>query len=92
MRVGWIGLGIMGSRMAANLAHAGHELVVHNRTRSVAEAWTASTAGPSPRRPREIRADVVFTMLVDGAAGRGGAARPSRRRDATRFPDAASST
>ena len=33
MRVGFIGLGIMGSRMAASLARAGFELTVHNRTR-----------------------------------------------------------
>ena len=32
MRVGFIGLGIMGSRQAANLARAGHELTVYNRT------------------------------------------------------------
>ena len=31
-RVGFIGLGIMGSRMAANLAAAGYELTVWNRT------------------------------------------------------------
>ena len=37
-RVGFIGLGIMGSRMAANLARAGCELTVHNRTRARAEA------------------------------------------------------
>ncbi len=32
MKVGFIGLGIMGSRMAANLQKGGHQLVVYNRS------------------------------------------------------------
>jgi 3-hydroxyisobutyrate dehydrogenase-like beta-hydroxyacid dehydrogenase len=66
MRVGWIGLGIMGSRMAANLARAGHELVVHNRTRERAEAWVAEHGGTVADAPADVRGAVVFTMLVDG--------------------------
>ncbi|HEX4500874.1 MAG TPA: NAD(P)-binding domain-containing protein, partial [Scandinavium sp.] len=34
MKIGFIGLGIMGSRMAANLQKHGHSLVVFNRTRA----------------------------------------------------------
>ena len=37
-RIGFVGLGIMGSRMAANLRRAGYELTVYNRTRETAEA------------------------------------------------------
>ncbi len=37
MQIGFIGLGIMGSRMAANLLKAEHELTIHNRTREKAE-------------------------------------------------------
>ncbi|MCW2968431.1 MAG: 6-phosphogluconate dehydrogenase NAD-binding protein [Solirubrobacteraceae bacterium] len=66
MRVGFIGLGIMGSRMAANLRRAGHELVVHNRTRETAEGWAAEHGAEVAGRPAEIRAEVVITMLVDG--------------------------
>ena len=33
MRIGFIGLGIMGARMAANLFKAKHELTVYNRTK-----------------------------------------------------------
>jgi 3-hydroxyisobutyrate dehydrogenase len=66
MRVGWIGLGIMGSRMAANLRRAGHELVVHNRTAATAEAWAAEHGAEVAATPAEIRAEVVVTMLVDG--------------------------
>jgi len=64
--VAWIGLGAMGSRMAARLRDAGHELVVWNRTREKAEELGAPVAG-SPREAAE-RADVVFTMLADPEA------------------------
>ena len=37
-RIGFVGLGIMGSRMAACLARAGHPLAVYNRTTAKAEA------------------------------------------------------
>lgn len=66
MRVGWIGLGIMGSRMAANLRRAGHELVVFNRTRETAEAWAAEHGAEVAATPRDVRGEVVITMLVDG--------------------------
>ena len=36
MRVGFIGLGMMGKGMAANLLKAGHELVVHDLSRAAA--------------------------------------------------------
>ena len=41
MKIGFIGLGIMGSRMAANLQKHGHSLVVFNRTREKAESLVA---------------------------------------------------
>ena len=65
-RVAWIGLGAMGSRMAARLRDAGHELVVWNRTREKAEGLGAPIAA-SPREAAES-ADVVFTMLADPEA------------------------
>ena len=67
--VGFIGLGIMGSRQAANLARAGYELTVFNRTRERAEAWAAEHGGHVAGSPREVaeRSDVVITMVVDGA-------------------------
>ena len=66
--VGFIGLGIMGSRQAANLARAGFELTVHNRTREKADAWAAEHGGRVAATPRELaeRSDVVITMVVDG--------------------------
>jgi 3-hydroxyisobutyrate dehydrogenase len=68
-RVGFIGLGIMGSRMAANLARAGYELTVHNRTRSRAEAFADEHGAALAATPAEVGAgsDVVITMVVDGA-------------------------
>src|SRR4051795_6920512 len=66
MRVGWIGLGIMGSRMAANLRKAGHELVVHNRTREVADTWAEQHGAEVADTPAQIGAEIIITMLVDG--------------------------
>ena len=64
MNVAFLGLGIMGSRMAANLRDAGHELVVWNRTRERAEAFGGKVAAT----PAEAAAaaEVVVTMVVDG--------------------------
>jgi 3-hydroxyisobutyrate dehydrogenase len=68
-RIGFVGLGIMGSRMAANLRRAGYELTVYNRTRERAEAWAAEHGGTVADTPAEVGAasDVVITMVVDGA-------------------------
>jgi 3-hydroxyisobutyrate dehydrogenase-like beta-hydroxyacid dehydrogenase len=69
MEVGFIGLGIMGSRQAASLRREGFELTVFNRTRERAEAWAAEHGGHVAGSPREVaeRSDVVITMVVDGA-------------------------
>src|SRR3954469_22135127 len=66
--VGFIGMGIMGSRMAASLRSAGFALTVHNRTRERAEAWAAEHDGQVAATPREAAegADAVITMVVDG--------------------------
>ena len=68
MRVAFIGLGIMGSRMAANLASAGHELTVWNRTREKAEKWAEAQGAKVAATPAEAaaQADVAITMVVDG--------------------------
>jgi len=69
MNVGFIGLGIMGSRQAAVLRREGFELTVFNRTRERADAWAAEHGGDVAASPREVgeRVDVVVTMVVDGA-------------------------
>jgi 3-hydroxyisobutyrate dehydrogenase-like beta-hydroxyacid dehydrogenase len=68
-QVAFLGLGIMGSRMAANLARAGFELTVWNRTASTAQEFAAANEGVRVAgTPAEAarQADIVFTMVVDG--------------------------
>ena len=68
-RIGFVGLGIMGSRQAANLRRAGYELTVYSRTRERAEAWAAEHGATVAATPAEVGAasDVTITMVVDGA-------------------------
>ena len=63
----------MGSLQAMNLAKAGYELTVFNRTREKADAWVAEHGGTVVDSPKAVAeaSDVVITMVVDGAAGRG---------------------
>lgn len=69
MTVGFVGLGIMGSRMAQRLLEAGEELVVYNRTPEKAEAL-AERGAQVVARPADAgkRADVLITMLADPTA------------------------
>jgi 3-hydroxyisobutyrate dehydrogenase-like beta-hydroxyacid dehydrogenase len=64
MQVGFIGLGIMGASMAANLQKAGHRLVVHDVRRGAAEPHLAAGASWAAS-PREVAAatEIVFTSL-----------------------------
>ncbi|HLY26696.1 MAG TPA: NAD(P)-binding domain-containing protein [Aggregatilineales bacterium] len=65
-RIGYIGLGLMGSAMARNLMKAGHSLVVHNRSQAIVQELVAdgATAAGSPQEvARQV--DVVFTNLPD---------------------------
>jgi len=66
--VGFIGLGIMGSRMAASLRGAGFEVAVWNRTAEIAERWAGEHGGKAFGTPAEVAAtsDAVITMVVDG--------------------------
>ncbi len=68
MRVAFIGLGIMGSRMAVHLARAGHELTVWNRTGEKAEQWAQVHGGKVAATPGDAaaEAEVAITMVVDG--------------------------
>ena len=69
LSVAFLGLGLMGRPMAANLARAGHPLVVWNRTSAVATEFVASVGARAARTPAEAvrEADVVMSMLADGA-------------------------
>src|SRR5258707_8211971 len=65
MKIGFIGLGIMGSRMAANLQKNGYPLVVFNRTRAKAEPLLGpcGTFSDSPAKVAD-QVDILFTMLA----------------------------
>ncbi len=69
MRIGFLGLGNMGAPIAANLARAGHDVSIWNRTadkaRSLVDAGATLVANP---KAVASRSDVVFTMLADDAA------------------------
>jgi 3-hydroxyisobutyrate dehydrogenase-like beta-hydroxyacid dehydrogenase len=67
--IGFIGLGIMGSRMAANLQAHGNQLVVFNRSRDKADALIRNGAiwGKTPTRTASD-VDVLFTMLSEPEA------------------------
>lgn len=66
MKIGFIGLGIMGLPMAKNLLRSGYSLVVHNRSRKPVEEL-ASHGAEQAFSSREVaeRTDVVITMLPD---------------------------
>lgn len=69
MKVGFIGLGNMGSGMAQNLIKAGHTLNVYNRTQSRAESLQSLGASVA-KTPAEAASDVevLITMLSDDHA------------------------
>ena len=71
MRIGFIGLGNMGSAMAANLIKAGHEVTVYNRSRGKVEALAAEGARPADSVAGACGGDVVITMLANDDAVEG---------------------
>lgn len=68
MKVGFVGLGQMGSGMAANLLKAGHDLTVYNRTPEKAQPLLAAGATLAARVSDVCDAAAVFTMLADDKA------------------------
>lgn len=64
MKVGFIGLGQMGSAMAVNLIKAGHEVTVYNRSRDKAEALAGEGAKVAPTVAEACGGEAVFTMLA----------------------------
>jgi 2-hydroxy-3-oxopropionate reductase len=67
LRVGVVGLGLMGKPMARNLLRAGFALTVYNRSRAAVDELVAEGAAAADS-PRELaaRSDIVLTMLPDG--------------------------
>jgi 3-hydroxyisobutyrate dehydrogenase-like beta-hydroxyacid dehydrogenase len=85
--IGFIGLGLMGSRMAASLCRAGFELSVWNLSRPKAEEFARAHSASVVDTPAELAAqvDAVVSMVIDGPAvrdvlmGSGGVAEGARR-------------
>ena len=87
MRVGFIGLGLMGKPMAGHIVKAGYPLTVHNRSQAAVDELIrmGAQAAASPRAVA-MNSDVVITMLpdspdveavVNGAEGILAGARPN---------------
>lgn len=68
-RIGFLGLGIMGSRMAANVAKAGYPLTVWTHTEGKAQRWASEHGATAVGTPAEVAAgsDIVVSIVVDGA-------------------------
>ena len=66
LKVGYIGLGLMGKSIARNILKAGFPIVVHNRSRAAVDELVAEGA-TAANSPGEVAAqvDVVFTNLPD---------------------------
>jgi 2-hydroxy-3-oxopropionate reductase len=66
LRVGFIGLGLMGKPMAGHILKAGYPLTVHNRSQPAVDELVAQGA-QAATAPREVaeNSDVVITMLPD---------------------------
>ena len=68
MKVGFIGLGHMGSAMAGSLLRAGHEVTVYNRTPGKAPQLSSQGAQVATTIAEACQGDAVITMLANDAA------------------------
>lgn len=68
MKIGFIGLGQMGSAMAANLVAAGHQVTVWNRSPDKADALVGAGAVRAGSPVEAAQGDLVMTMLADDRA------------------------
>ena len=65
IKIGFIGLGIMGAPMAVRLAQGGHALFVHTRSQVREEVTAAGATVCASATEVAQRADVIFTMVPD---------------------------
>ena len=68
MKVGFIGLGRMGSGMASSVLRAGYDVTVYNRTPGRSGALAAQGASVAATAAQACRAEAVITMLANDAA------------------------
>jgi 2-hydroxy-3-oxopropionate reductase len=65
MKIGFIGLGIMGKPMALNLLKGGHELVLHSRSGAPRELTDAGGKAVANATQAALQSDVIITMVPD---------------------------
>jgi 3-hydroxyisobutyrate dehydrogenase-like beta-hydroxyacid dehydrogenase len=65
-RVAFVGLGVMGSRMAGHLAAAGHQVTVFNRTAATAAGWVERHGGRAAASPQAAVADAAAVFVCVG--------------------------
>jgi 3-hydroxyisobutyrate dehydrogenase-like beta-hydroxyacid dehydrogenase len=68
MKIGFIGLGRMGSAMAANLVKAGHDVTVYNRSSAKSRSLLDLGAHQATSVADACNGEAVITMLADDAA------------------------
>jgi 3-hydroxyisobutyrate dehydrogenase-like beta-hydroxyacid dehydrogenase len=68
-QLGYVGLGVMGGRMAKRLIDAGYSVIGHNRTRSKAE-WLVEAGMEWADTPRQVAeaSEVIFSMVTNTQA------------------------
>lgn len=70
MKVGFIGLGAMGSAMASNLVAAGHQVTVWNRSEAAVEKLVSLGAKAASTPARAVQGEVLHSMLANDQAVR----------------------
>jgi 3-hydroxyisobutyrate dehydrogenase len=68
MQIGFIGLGVMGSRMARHLANAGHGLAVYDVDHAKRDEFAGEIGAMAASGPHQVAAasEIVITMLPNG--------------------------
>jgi 3-hydroxyisobutyrate dehydrogenase len=68
MNIGFVGVGVMGSRMARNLVKAGHSLTVHDANAETAASVARDIGAQAAASPRDVAtaSEIVVTMLPNG--------------------------
>lgn len=65
-RVGFIGLGVMGSPMSSHLSKKGFNTFVYNRTQDVSKEWADSNKGEIKTSPQDLAKSVNFLIICVG--------------------------
>lgn len=68
MNIGFVGVGVMGSRMARNLVKAGHSLTIHDADEATTISVARDIGAKAAASPREVAeaSEIVITMLPNG--------------------------